>query len=413
MPYNYVFRGITYPEPPKQNALSVRAQRFRSSALCLSWINRGLTAKKNEAILALIPEECKRADVNSTKAITSDLSKADADRISAKSKEIRAEEVPKTTGRPNQKGTSKAKSKAKGKAKRAYEEDSEEEEEDIEFDDDDDDTDDEMRFEEGDYDEGEYGEPPSPVSPQSSRSSSISMSRSNQKRKWTADDADELSGEVRDTSSRRPKRARAGVPMPEQSPIQPKIAGKSPEEAAGSGRRPGKSVSILPSENARSAGGFGESDDDSHVVETDSEPEDGDFRYIYPIGRATDARDQAAIQRALALTRIEFFERTGKVVPQNLAVDFCYESYAVQHERIQDEYRAHRKGFLDAPRLYRLPAWQVGFSKWKVARPTARNGADPTGWNLKISMINEENRQAREDVQLEREIEKERRAGEK
>lgn len=411
MPYNYVFRGITYPEPPKQNALSVRAQRFRSSALCLSWINRGLTAKKNEAILDLIPEECKRADVNSTKAITSDLSKADADKICAKSKESKAEEVPKTKGKPNRKGTSKAKSKAKSKPKRAWEEDSEEE--DIEFDDSDDDTtDDEMRFEDS-VNDGEYGEPPSPVSPQISHSPSISISRSNQKRKWTADDGDELSGEVRDTSPRRPKRARARVPRPEQSPIQPEIAGKLPEEAAGSGRRPGKTVSILPSEIARTAGGFDESDDDSHVVETDSEPDDGDFRYIYPIGRATDARDQAAIQRALELTRIEFFERTGKVVPQNLAVDFCYESYAAQHERIQDEYRAHRKGFLDAPRLYRLPAWQGGFSKWKVARPTARNGADPTGWNLKISMINEENRQAREDVQLEREIEKERRAGKK
>lgn len=51
--------------------------------------------------------------------------------------------------------------------------------------------------------------------------------------------------------------------------------------------------------------------------------------------------------------------------------------------------------------------------RWKVPQPTARNGVDPLGWNLKVKMEDEERRQAREDAELRKEMEMEKKAAEK
>jgi len=377
-----------------------------------------LTVKKNAAILALIPEACKRTDVNSTKAIANDLSKAEADKIGADSKKGGAKAKLKSEGNTKGKQDSIVKGKGKGKAKVADKEETEDEE-DFQCGEDDDENananaDNEMLSNDS-VDDEHYDEAPPSASPQDFHLPPAATSKPNSKRKWTADEADKPSNDVLDSSSRRPKRARTGVPLPEQPICQPTNARKSVGQArvgAESNYQAGKSVSaLLPSANACPAKVFDESDDDSSQMETDSEPEDGDYRYIDPIGRASDGNDQATIQRALELTRIEFFDKTGNVVPQSLAVDFCYESYASQHRRIQEDYRKYRKGFLDAPKLFRLAAWKGGFSKWKVTYATSRNGANPTGWNLKVRMLNEEDRQAREDAQLAKKIEREERAG--
>ncbi|KAK4694551.1 hypothetical protein P7C71_g3050, partial [Lecanoromycetidae sp. Uapishka_2] len=402
MPYNYTIRKKTHALPPKQNALS--------------WINRGRTVNKNKTILSMIPEECKQD--NSTRAMASDLSHADAEKICAEPKMAEATHTLAENTEPRRRKNTNPKRKTKYNDDTEEdddfdldeEEEVEEEDLDIEEGEEEEDTNNEMCSDNGVDEEG-YSGLASPTVP---NPPPISASRSNPKRKRMQDEDDEPKDEVQVASSRRSKRARVTFSLPKHRLAQTSEAEKLVEDiqvASNDGRGAGKSASAFdPSGNTPPEEVVEESEDDASVAETDSDPEEGDYRHIDPIDRPTDAKDQATIRRALELTRIDFFEKTGKVVPQHLAEEFCYESYASQHKRIQEVYKEHRKWFATTPKLYRLPAWKDKFSKWKVLRPTARNGVDPTGWHLMIKMENEEKRQAQEDAELEREIEREKKA---
>lgn len=305
--------------------------------------------------------------MNSTKTITSDLSKVDADKIGGNRKKAQGTEM-------SEGGNTKKKGKANGRTKAVYKDNTDEEDEyhGDESRDDDDDAYDEVDSEDG-VDDEESGETPSLTSPQGIRSPPASVLVPGHKRKRTEDEYDGSSDAARETSSRLRKRTKIETSRSKQPLHRPTNAGKALGRAAlaadGCARRPQAVSDRLltgdtgPIEVIDVNDDHDSDSDDSSMPETDSDPEEGDYRHIDPIDRPTDAKDQATIRRALELTRIDFFQKTGNVVPQNLANDFCYESYASQHKHIQEVYREHRKYFAHTPKLYRLPAWKYGFSK--------------------------------------------------
>lgn len=90
-----------------------------------------------------------------------------------------------------------------------------------------------------------------------------------------------------------------------------------------------------------------------------------DYRYMTPWGRVTDIRDRANIRRALELTCIDFCQRRGHAVPQDLLANHHNESYMSQYRRIQAFFDRIWMGE-HRVKLFSLPAWTKGFGRWRV-----------------------------------------------
>lgn len=284
------------------------------------WISRDKSDKKNRAILALIAEECKEA--NSTKSMASDLSKAEAKKIGAEYRGVQAIGTSMAKAQPKQNDAARVKGNGKEKVNTCEESgpgedgDSRSDGNDVDGEDFASDEEEQEMFPEDSVDEDGHGKRSSaPNPPRNRRSSSGLLPRSAFKRKRTMDeedDAEDSSDEGRGKTAKRPRRLTAGNTIPEQPLRESDDARHSDED----GQVPAGDSTILQTDNAPPAETTDdESEVESSMPETDSDPEEGDYRHIDPIDRPTDNKDQATIRRALELTRIHFFEKTGKVVP--------------------------------------------------------------------------------------------------
>lgn len=392
-------KGRRWVKPPSLNALTQRASRFRAKAGCLSWETNAGTENKNKYILSLLPEECKKPEVNSTKAITKDLNK----------KQAQVELVAVNKGKFQQK---------RRKAKRTKEPEVKDE-----------------------------GDTPNPIPAQSSPGPEILGTE--RKRKRSMPEKPKISGQNYDTKrmlSGKRRKADAGTPMlgdkkradglPEIMPTrrssrratrtavayqesedegeaQPSDIDTKKEQTP---QRHQTGLMITPNRSPAARISAREPQVTAslkscaptgivarYVIDVDDNPKpayDADFvleseaalnqdkadlRYRTP----TDAAERAHIRRALELTCIDFCALKGHAAPGDLLITYHHESYESQHRRIQKEFDRLWCGAKRAPMLYRLPAWTGSVGDWRV--PKDDEQGQILMWQLRFWEKNAEN----------------------
>ena len=98
-----------------------------------------------------------------------------------------------------------------------------------------------------------------------------------------------------------------------------------------------------------------------------------DFRIIVPNAFPETAEDNiAAIQDALELTRIDFFNKTGWRPRPSLIEEHKDQSYTMQHHALQQELAKAWRGKERVPELYLMPRWEKSFRNWKVEEEEAQ-----------------------------------------
>ena len=89
----------------------------------------------------------------------------------------------------------------------------------------------------------------------------------------------------------------------------------------------------------------------------------GDYRYYDPSLPGFPGNAAEHIQNALALTVVDYIQKSGDLPPGELLQNHQHESYASQWLRLFQKFR-ECVGDQMIPRLFKLPAWDGGFHSW-------------------------------------------------
>lgn len=428
MPSTYTVKGKVRNDPPHLNALTQRARRFREKAGCLSWEKNAGTANRNNYLLSILPEECKKPRVNSTRSVAQDLDdqqrkvelasvnrgqfqnkrrkynrtpEAEVNNQSEERKLIPAElslgiqhseaangnqSSPEqrltimttrkrsyaSTGNPNAAGQSApptTNDSHSNPRKRRIQEASRDHDSEYEV----------QHLPSAKRQKAAIGADVSDDNGVLERPGVIPARRSSRRITSTArssylsvEDEEDTSASESDTEETHISRGRKVQST--GSANQPSLEEGETEIQAPPSKVSGPIVGVLA----------------QYVIEMDSDDEPmydeqfqtetaatlaktKDYRFITPIGRATDSRDRAYIRRALELTCIDFCDRRGHAVPNDLLTEHHNESYMSQQRHIQKEFSRIWCGADAAPSLYCLNAWTAGFSQWRVRSGKGQN----------------------------------------
>ena len=363
MPSTCTIKGRRWVQPPSLNALTQRASRFRAKAGCLSWeINSG-TDNKNQYLLSILPEDCKRPDVNSTKAVEKDLDDT----------QTKVELVAANKGKFQQ----KRRKDKRSKEAETINEDNDSKHALVE-------PNDTAEFERKgksrvlaistEPDRGYDQQVPSAKRqrtnaaanssedlPTSTASQVIPTRRSS--RRAQSKSVVYLESEDEFEENEAPKGHTIGTA---KTPRQNTATKNLPEEV---------SVTSPPVSKAalRVLAKYGtDLDSDlqpAYSAEFELETEEAlmqgkaDLRYLTP----TEAVEKAYIRRAIELTCIDFCWKKGFAIYSDLIESHRHESYEWQHRQIEEEFKRHWCG-AKRPKLYHLPAWTGTIDRWRVPK---------------------------------------------
>ena len=377
MPSTYIDRGKQQSQPPRLNALTQRATRFRAKAGCLSWGPKGHIEKKNEYILSMLPEECKKPEVNSTKSMTEDLN------INFEDVESAPERKEKYTGDKSEQGL-EVEAVGEGDAYGSFPANDrpgpsdptarECQERDATF----------NLFKglqekrklecqeaakkldlknssqnRSDPEDGHSAQTPEfTLVRRNSRRASRRTTVAYQETEDNAQGHSPQADDDQDVTDERPRERMSVSPLSTRSPSPP-----PPRGAQGlTGLLSRYAINMVDDTRPMYSADFQEK------TNTALAKEKVDYRYMTPHGKVTDVRDRAAVRRALELTCIDFCKQRGHAFPKHLLESSHNESYASQHRQMQEEFKRVWCGSGSAPSLYRLPAWTDTFDGWKVPR---------------------------------------------
>ena len=364
MPTKYIMRGRERDHPPSLNALTQRASRFRAKAGCLSWeVNSG-TDNKNQYLLSLLPEECKKPEINSTKSVKHDLDEMQTKvelvaankgkfqqkrRKSKRSTEVETKNVgensEQTLAEPSlSRDTADVDHKGKNKVLAR------------------------SRFSDRDHDRqtpyakrqktdattdgSEHHRTPTALQAISTRRSSRRAHRSSAAYLEIVDESEFYDAENENNPSivRTPRRDMVAKTLPGELSITSSSVSKT-------------AMSVLAKYGA-------DLDPDSppaysldFQIETEAAlgEDKVDMRYMTP----ADAMEKAYIRRAIELTCIDFCAKKGEAISTDLVESHRNESYECQYRRIQAEFRRRWRG-AKRVKLYHLPAWYGTVDRWRV-----------------------------------------------
>ena len=383
MPSKWMWKGEQQTEPPSLNTLTQRATRFRAKAGCLKWGRKGHADKKDKYILSLLPEECKRPEVNSTKSMTQDpdIKFRNLDLDSSNKEKNKDEDEPESPvvassrhsslvqeehdDRPRASNSNIKRQLGGGstvdpasRPRRRRKQEPQETTREIG-------SEDESQSADVAADRHSAQLPTSKLTRRSSREASRTTTVTYQEvdeeaeRQFRGTDSDQDISENLTVESDEQPRARTTANSLSAGNLLPSSSTRSREL---SGTLARYAIEMVDDTEPMYDAAFQAKGDAALAKERP------DYRYMSPHGRVTDVRDRANIRRALELTCIDFSQRRGHAFPSHLLELSHNESYASQHRQIQGEFKRIWCGEQPAPSLYRLPAWTGTFGGWKVPR---------------------------------------------
>ncbi|KAL6720523.1 hypothetical protein ACLMJK_002447 [Lecanora helva] len=379
MPTSSIVKGRHCSSPPGLNSLTQRMSRFRAKAGCLSWDKNAGTENKNNYILSLLPGECKDPEVNSTKAVTSDLddhqrkvglvavNKGQYSQKRRKSKRVEEAEQ-NDSGNKNEavptevNGSDRKRKRLLPKPSEAH-----------------------------NVNSHSPSEPEEPCPKRAKTTTDVNASGTR-----SFDDPSEPN-RPRRKSQRVEKMKSIEYKEVEQDEFAP--SGDIEEDKVSEHHPRGDPLLIgkhgsSSSNHALPAGILLKytHERDGYTKAVDSTPKGSktDMRSKAP----TNATEQAHLRRALQLTCIHFCQHRGHAVPNDLIMQHHEESYESQYRQIQQEFDRSWRGAKRPPKLYRLPAWYGNIADWKVPRN------DGEGQNLMGELLKAEKAEENWDPDL-------------